>query len=92
MESHEKQLQALVAKTEDKMLVCQPTVIPPVIVQPPPPQTSNRADKYQHRQSIGLGITLIIFGVGSIVLNGVGFAVSDKIAHVSHGFYCGAMV
>ena len=79
--------------TEHAEQPAQPQYPPSV---PTVPSESNahpgRVDAYLHRQSMGLGITLIIVGILAVIFNGVGFAVSDQVAVVSHGFFCGAMV
>lgn len=63
----------------------------PVVAQVARTANSRRADAYLSRQSMGLGVTLIVVGVLAIIFNGVGFAVSDTLAVVSHGFYCGGI-
>ena len=50
------------------------------------------AETYLSRQSVGLGITLIIIGVLTVIFNGVGLAVDDIAAFIGHGFWCGALV
>jgi len=50
------------------------------------------ADTYLSQQSRGLGITLVVIGVLTSIVNGVGFAVSDYNARIGHGFWCGALV
>lgn len=67
------------------------THVAPPSVRVAPTTRSSRAEAYLSRQSMGLGITLIVTGVLAVIFNGVGFAVSDSLAAVSHGFYCGAM-
>jgi len=51
-----------------------------------------RKYRYSSQQSKGLGITLIVIGVLAFIFNGDGFAVSDLLAFVGHGFWCGALV
>jgi len=44
------------------------------------------------RQSLGLGITLVVSGILAFVFNGVAIASADALAPVAHGFWGGAMV
>jgi hypothetical protein len=50
-----------------------------IAVQLPPNTQGNRVESYLSRQSMGLGITLIVIGVLAMIFNGVGFAVSDAL-------------
>lgn len=62
-------------------------------VQAPPSVGTSRVEKtYLSRQSMGIGITLIIIGMLAIILYAVAIGVGDKIYFVGHGFYCGVMV
>jgi hypothetical protein len=63
-----------------------------IAVQLPPNTQGNRVESYLSRQSMGLGITLIVIGVLAMIFNGVGFAVSDALRFVGHGFYTGTLV
>jgi len=44
------------------------------------------------RQSLGLGITLVVCGTLAFVFNGVAIASADALTPVAHGFWGGAMV
>lgn len=67
------------------------------LVYMPIPIRSRTYDRYQHKQSIGLGVTLIIIGILCIIFNGVciGATVThydySGLAYVGHGIWCGIM-
>lgn len=61
-------------------------------VQVAPAVRSNRVESYLSRQSMGLGITLIVVGVLAIIFNGMGLALSDQFADISQGILCGMTV
>jgi hypothetical protein len=61
-------------------------------IQVVPAAHPSRVEAFLNRQSMGLGITLVISGTLAIIFNIVGLVVSDSLAVVGHGFYCGVMV
>lgn len=67
-----------------------------VLVYMPVPIRSTTYDRYQHKQSIGLGITHVIIGILCIIFNIVCIAVntydSYNMGFVGHGFWCGTLV
>jgi len=53
---------------------------------------SQVCESYRSRQSMVAGFILIITGVLSVVLNGVGLSRIEIFSHIGHGIWCGVMV
>lgn len=62
------------------------TTVQPIAVAP-----SNIAESYKFRQSVGLGATLIVIGILSMIFNAVGLGVNDYLSVAGHGFWIGAL-
>jgi len=64
------------------------------LVYMPVPIRSTTYDRYQSKQSIGLGVTQIIIGILCIIFNIVCIRVVydyDNLAFIGHGFWCGIL-
>ena len=62
----------------------------PVAITLPPPTVDY--ELYKSTQSKIVGVVLIIVGVLSIILNGIGIGLHEVGTFLGHGFWCGIMV
>jgi hypothetical protein len=57
-----------------------------------PRPTTHLVQSYLSRQSIGLGVTLLVCGALAIVFNGVAYALRESLASAGHGFWTGCLL
>ena len=56
------------------------------------PRSGTVVPTYLSRQSMGLGVTLVVCGALAIIFNGVAIGVHDSLSYVGHGIWIGIMV
>jgi hypothetical protein len=56
------------------------------------PRSGTVVPTYLSRQSMGLGVTLVVCGALAIIFNGVAIGVHDSLSYVGHGIWVGILL